>query len=337
MEGLTGLRAIAALAVLLFHYTDKPFHVLGYREAMPWLAEGGRGVDLFFVLSGFVIAHAHLRDFEVPSLGAVWRFLALRLARMYPLHVAVIALFGVALIAAPLLGFSAEDPARYSGDALVRHLLLVNINDPTWNYPAWSISAEWFAYLAFPVVAVLLMRFGPWPVLAAALIAIGPAANASGAWHIAAAFPLGAGLYVLTRSVPIRGAALAVAATAAAGFALGGYWTEPAVMLAFAGVVLVCADKNAISCALSTRVMVFLGEISFAVYMVHAFVQATAGKVFAKLVPQMPEAFGHASAAALVITTVALAAAMHFAVERPAREWARARLRRRATNVTALA
>jgi len=328
MDGLTGLRAVAALAVLLFHYSDKPFHVLGYREMFPWMAEGGRGVDLFFVLSGFVIAHAHLKDFRTPAWDAVWRFLALRLARMYPLHFAVIAMFGAALVAAPLLGFAPDDPGRFSGEALVRHLLLVNISEPTWNYPAWSISAEWFAYLSFPVLAVLLIRYGAWPTLLACAVILGPVSNASGAWHIAVAFPLGAALYVLTREASLRLVAIALTAAAAGGLALGGYWFEPALMLAFAAAVLICADRNPLSRLLSTSVMVWLGNVSFAVYMVHAFVQGTAGKIFAKVVLGLPEIAQHATAFGLVAGTVVLAALMHYAIEEPAREWARVRLKR---------
>ena len=73
LPALTGLRGLAALWVFVYH-VFKSFAGDGAglfdNQAIPLLREGWRGVDLFFVLSGFVIAHVHLRDFE--RLGAGW-------------------------------------------------------------------------------------------------------------------------------------------------------------------------------------------------------------------------------------------------------------------------
>nr|MDA8250902.1 acyltransferase [Rhodospirillales bacterium] len=57
LDGLTGLRALAAVWVLAFHYSRGPLRPLGTAHASPFVDAGFLGVDLFFILSGFVIWH----------------------------------------------------------------------------------------------------------------------------------------------------------------------------------------------------------------------------------------------------------------------------------------
>ena len=103
IKALTGLRVIAAMWVVLFHF--RPLS----REAAPDFSEslapvlncGAQGVDLFFVLSGFVLAWNYL-DTLGPSFSpqATLRFLWLRLARVWPvylvtLHIAALWIAGL--------------------------------------------------------------------------------------------------------------------------------------------------------------------------------------------------------------------------------------------------
>src|SRR5689334_9429569 len=89
-RALTGIRGVAALWVVLFHLPN-PLAGTAFAQV---LSRGYLGVDLFFILSGFVLSYAY-RDAlpEKPMVRQALRFYAVRLARIYPLHVFVLALF----------------------------------------------------------------------------------------------------------------------------------------------------------------------------------------------------------------------------------------------------
>lgn len=129
---LTPLRGFAALAVVLLHAGVLP--------------RGYLAVDFFFMLSGFVLSHVHGAAFtEAPQARPAMHFLWLRLCRIYPVHAAI------TLCLMPQLGTA----QGFSLSDLVVCLLLgqVLLPYPAFNDMAWSVSAEWFAYLAFPLLA----------------------------------------------------------------------------------------------------------------------------------------------------------------------------------------
>jgi len=150
IKPLTGLRGVAALYVVAFHYLD------GLTFSSPgktFLAHGYLAVDLFFVLSGFVMALSYARMFYTGfSLSTYWKFLGRRLARVYPLYLAatVVALFLVLLGWLPYVG-----PGSL-GITFVANLFMIQ----TWGIgasldaPGWSISTEWAAYLLFPLLLI---------------------------------------------------------------------------------------------------------------------------------------------------------------------------------------
>jgi peptidoglycan/LPS O-acetylase OafA/YrhL len=134
LDSLTGLRFLAA-AMILLHHAEHTFKVY-----LPSFSLDN-GVSLFFVLSGFILAHAYPR---LDDWQSVRRFLILRVARIWPAHVAT-------LIAALLLfgGFSG---------IFFANLLMVQAWIPSapwylsYNAVSWSISVEFFFYLAFPLL-----------------------------------------------------------------------------------------------------------------------------------------------------------------------------------------
>src|SRR6218665_3646823 len=91
-SSLDGLRGIAALAVALFHL---PIAMSLY--ASPLIREAYVAVDFFFVLSGFVIAHAYTT--RLNSADAVRDFVIRRVGRLWPLHISVIAAMVVVEVA----------------------------------------------------------------------------------------------------------------------------------------------------------------------------------------------------------------------------------------------
>ena len=137
-------------------------------------------VDLFFVVSGFVIARQYFG--RVNDAASIGRFLWRRLARIYPLHLATLA-FYVALAARFISALARTDnPARYPLSDLPAQFLLLHAfigERLTFNFPSWSLSAEMFCYLLFPVVALIAQRRKDAIV---ALVVLPALANSLWAW-----------------------------------------------------------------------------------------------------------------------------------------------------------
>ncbi len=167
---LDGLRIVAASAVVILHYSDyvKDHPVGRFLVDHTW--HFNLFVDLFFVISGYVIASQYLT--KVGSPAAVGRFLWRRFARIYPLHLATLA-FYVAIALAMYAGIArGENPARYPFSDLPAQLLLLHAIDGarlTFNFPSWSLSAEFFCYVLFPLMALLLSRRRPLILLLVAV------------------------------------------------------------------------------------------------------------------------------------------------------------------------
>ena len=85
IRSLTGLRGVAAWWVVLYHFNELlPVSVHGWPTAL--LGRGYLAVDLFFILSGFIIAYNYLDGFSAFDPRKYLHFLGVRIARIYPLH-----------------------------------------------------------------------------------------------------------------------------------------------------------------------------------------------------------------------------------------------------------
>lgn len=153
---LTGIRGIAALLVAVYHLNgpDAPTALRVHGVAGTVVSHGYLAVDLFFVLSGFVIALSYsdmLRTWD----GRLYaRFLIRRIARVYPLFAVITLVVGILL----LTGLSHE-PVDHPAAALGYNMLMVQAWGfaPSLDGPAWSISTEWAAYLLFPLLAAVTL------------------------------------------------------------------------------------------------------------------------------------------------------------------------------------
>src|SRR5262249_9735214 len=154
VPALTGIRALAALLVLGMH-TEQNVPA-GLDSLLPFFARGYLGVDFFFVLSGFIITHVYFS-----SLSAVQIFLWHRFIRLYPVHITVLAGLVAIVSVARAVGFTLNNPQEWQWSNLLWQLTLLHAwgvtASPGRNAPSWSISAEWFAYLLFPLLAPALM------------------------------------------------------------------------------------------------------------------------------------------------------------------------------------
>lgn len=141
------------------------------------IAFGYLAVDLFFIMSGFVIALSYEQNFQSLRPQNILRFLGYRLARIYPLHLVVMLLFLVNPIVIVFLSSKGVVGERYDIGYYFESLLLIQnwgFSDISgWNYPAWSISTEWAAYLLFPIMAWCSVRVltNLWNIAAAILVA----------------------------------------------------------------------------------------------------------------------------------------------------------------------
>ena len=162
---LTGIRFVAAFWVLAYHLQG-PFNVLGLLS-IPILADvmrvGRLGVDLFFALSGFILTHTYLtRMGGSIHIKATLKFWWLRLARIYPVHLVMLIIAGLAVFAQAQVRGESVDRDWWNPIDFIKNLLLIQEWGPDpqrgWNFVAWSLSMEWLAYLIFPILVLILWR-----------------------------------------------------------------------------------------------------------------------------------------------------------------------------------
>lgn len=295
LPALTALRVPLAWLVVAFHFGDlEPFrHAIGGVRRAP-LGNGPFAVDCFFILSGFILFHVHSGLGHHLDKAAVRRFLWFRLARIYPVHLAVLLAFLVGIQGLALLtGVQPNAPMRFSAVAFVQHLLLIDgwgiTTLLTWNYPSWSISSEWAAYLLSPGFFWLALRMrgiGLPLLILLDLLALGLLlAHGEPSLHLALprvwlGFLLGT---LVCRFRDLHRQRLSRLRSPA----LAGCWTAFIALLfveqggllvtAFSGLILFhgLADPQARPGVgvPAMRLLVYLGETSYAVYMGHAFIE----------------------------------------------------------------
>src|SRR5438477_9139741 len=133
--------------------------------------KGYLAVDMFFVLSGFVITHAYKESFAQRVTGRHYSdFLKARVARIYPLHITVLLLFVATATAERAASYALRgsfEPIPLLGErslgGLLANLVMLQglwARELSWNDPSWSISLEFLAYLLFPVFFPVLRRAG---------------------------------------------------------------------------------------------------------------------------------------------------------------------------------
>jgi peptidoglycan/LPS O-acetylase OafA/YrhL len=159
IEALDSLRGLAALLIVLFHL-PKFNPVLN----ISFIDNSYLMVELFFVLSGFVIFNSYSK--RIHSKIDLLRFQFLRVGRLYPVHLVFLMAFVLIELAKYFsqqnFGIEIKSQAFSTNSvmALVQQTFLVHAigsthNAITFNYPAWSISVELYTYLIFGVITLL--------------------------------------------------------------------------------------------------------------------------------------------------------------------------------------
>jgi peptidoglycan/LPS O-acetylase OafA/YrhL len=346
LRPITALRFGAAIWVAVYAFWEN----LAGAPSSSLVQKGYLGVELFFVLSGFILSHVYLqaageKRFSYRS------FLWARVARVYPLHVAT--LVGVGLLAgAALVAGMSVDGNVLSWASLPANLLMVHAWGLApvagWNHPSWSISAEWFAYLCFPLFAWVFWRLRQRPVMAVVGAAVFLAALYSGferlagfplteatilwgALRIVPCFALGCALYLVYRKAPLKApwTASAVSFGLMVLSAALGLWDGVTVLLAGALILSLASLPNERAGWLASKPAVYLGEISYSVYMVCVPWKLLAVNLAAKVTDAPDKQLQLFVWLAILALLPVVAAVSYHLVEHPARKALRGMAHRR--------
>jgi peptidoglycan/LPS O-acetylase OafA/YrhL len=151
-SSLETLRFFASLIIVAFHYT--------YFISRHDLFKGYLAVDLFFVLSGFVITVAY--QAKIDSAHSYGIFIKKRIARLYPLHLMMLLLYVPIAFAATRGLVRVGELSKYNPHEFLANLTLTHAwgfaHCLSFNIVSWSISAEFAAYLLFPLILWLISR-----------------------------------------------------------------------------------------------------------------------------------------------------------------------------------
>jgi peptidoglycan/LPS O-acetylase OafA/YrhL len=365
IKALSGLRIVAAVWVVLFHF--RPWLEVaapGFRSALaPVLNCGAQGVDLFFMLSGFVLTWTYLdRMGESFSIRSTLHFLWLRLARVWPVYLVTLHLAAAWIIFTLYVGHEPSKAAdQLNAVSYVRQVLLVQLwfqpyfDGSSWDGPAWSISAEWLAYLLFGLLVLVIFRIARatrargllWLAVAASLppaLLLLATGQFYTPWNwlprIVMQFTAGALACAAVRKLQLSEPArrrVGYLSVVLAGAIVGTLYLLDAhpvpkvsdssglVDVLFVPLVVTLAiGVGSLPRLLSTRIMVYGGYISFSLYMVHELVHTAWNWFTAQFEIVLTPSW---SAKLIVISVLGVAvlggAALYHFVEEPARLWMR--------------
>jgi peptidoglycan/LPS O-acetylase OafA/YrhL len=352
IRALTGLRGVAAILVFFAHLGEI-LPSRGITLHVPTIIDrlfpnGAREVDIFFVLSGFVLALIYRQWFaDSVTKKSYGKFLRRRFARIYPLHAAMLVMVILLVFAAHLFHAQIMNGlGRFDVATLPVYFLLMQAwgflgnHTGEWNPPSWSVSIEALAYLIFPFFIFVSSRFeknSPWKVFAV-LTCCGILLNLSTPWGLGgypaiarglSQFMLGCataaffGSPLAARLQTSWGSFLALAAllicfalTPDSGFQVG-LFTAP-LLLALCGNNWVCR-------LFDNRPIFFLGEISYSIYLGHFLFSAISYRLVSTA--WMGSGTLQLITGLCLITVFVLAASTvtYFAIERPGRALLRGR------------
>lgn len=362
IPSLTGIRGIAALWVMLFHAQQDAGTIFGLPllPKVPDINFGCHGVDLFFMLSGFVLMLAHAQDFITFRKDSLIRFARLRFVRIYPLNTVVLLLIAAFVSLQPAYvawarsgqgGSAFGGPAAFSGGAFVSTLFLANrwfLPDAgDWNQPVWSLSLELLGYMIFPILAFCALRImRKWQLIAlGSLLLIAAYAilnrfafeceiSQIAIVRMISCFVAGILIFRLWRLTEESGGrwAAAICAISALGILARGLPPFRSIVTSgdiqfnffFATLLYGLAfQRGIVNSVLGSKVAVFLGEISFPLYLVHVapllwlrYWMIVNGAGYSTPLKAL-------ALAAWAAGCIALATLLHYFVEKPFHAWGR--------------
>jgi peptidoglycan/LPS O-acetylase OafA/YrhL len=326
LVGLDVLRGFAAVAVMVHHHGQYYDELYPGRAPLPVNFFAGHfGVELFFIISGFVIL------MTIERKATVWAFALARAARLMPCFLAALALATVILIVAPMPPLDTPTVGRFFANATMVPLLF---GQRVVDLPYWTLTYEMVFYASMALLLALgWLRSIEWVALA--WIAIGIVFttlvdvrqhNRTSILllaHYSNFFVVGICLYLIHagRARPVTWLALVLAIlTSARGGGEQAFYASGALYLSLtaAFALLVWLGTTAVGRWVAAPPLVFLGRISYPLYLVHV---ALGFQVIRFGVAHgWSTAAGVAAAAAVSLVAATL---LHYLVELPGQRWSR--------------
>lgn len=359
LGSLTGIRGAASIWVVIYHFGQgiPGYSIIPSLYSYSLVSNGFRGVDLFFVLSGFIMMHAHAKDFARIDLESIRRFALLRAFRIYPVN--FVALLLILTICAALPGYVGWFRSWTNEVSLKSYTPLSFLQTATlsnrwfipdfglWNIVTWSLSVELLAYLLLPFLAYSLLKIRSANLclfisiasvlsMIAILLAFhnwkGDSVTRLGIVRGLGGFVAGAAMRHYVALAPDRNRApgwVALASVAAVGVLL--IFPNLGILIPLAFTVLIGAlsyQRGIVSAMLSSRPMMFLGKVSFSIYLVHYTPLAVLEWLFIN--NTLPNTTSGVTASVLLYITAVLLLSLllHYAVERPCQHMGRRSIRR---------
>ena len=298
LPALTSIRGFAAIWVLVFHlrYEMKAFFPDLYHSTKGLWKSGFLGVDLFFVLSGFVIALNYQARFQTIQRPIFVSFMIKRFARIYPVYLACLLCTLLVVLGFVWFEYPYKHMDRFTGWGFVQSLTMTQVLSfpipRQWNLVAWSVSAEWFAYLCFPVIALVsgrvrrhITRIIMLVILCAVYVWVmsvmqRPSAMELGLFRIAGGFTMGVVLCGLKDALPESWSKNRLWGVVVVGILLAipflyvlstnnGIASVIWAPLIFLPVIFALAQKGAEWRIMKSPKSIYLGHVSYSLYMIH--------------------------------------------------------------------
>lgn len=297
IDSLTCLRGLAAWWVVFYHFREA-FTFNAFFNSV--FSLGYLSVDLFFILSGFVIALRYSNWFKVLQLSVVLKYFSKRFERIYPLHIFILLLYLLNPLAIYFYSRAGEFGGRYEVVYFFQSVFLVQnwgySEALKWNIPAWSISTEFAAYIVYPAWAyamhavvkekltvclatlVALCALLPLVFMANGYTSLGDNIPNMGLLRCVLEFMVGSvighGFKTCASIGQPHGTKILMLSLLSlllgVIFEIRDYFFVPA---AFTLLILSFALGNVASRMFTNRFLLFLGEISFSTYLVHYLVK----------------------------------------------------------------
>ncbi|WP_188080044.1 acyltransferase [Neorhizobium sp. P12A] len=332
IKTLTGVRGVAAILVVLYHFSITRASGLTSLFTIP---HAYMSVDAFFILSGFVLSYNYgwifLASFKFIDYVS---FLYKRFCRIYPAY------FFVMCICVPKLfiGMSGNGAreAYDSADVYSNFLMLSvwAVNAKLFIGPSWSVCVEVFCYFIFPLLAAIVARGFLFPIFSILIAYFGIVIISRSQLGVEGSLDIVSGetFYPTLRALCgfVIGMGFSKLATSSISkrlnwnliFCLGlvalfvsisASLADSVTYLAIATIVLGASAEGAVSRAIfENPLSCFLGKISYSLYLTHALLIAAFAKVIIVLSAALPYAPTYFSIALLyLLTTIALSMVSH--------------------------
>jgi len=322
VHALDALRGIAAMLVLIYHYTYRYNELYGHDFTPPhWLVYGGHGVTLFFMLSGYVIT------WSISRAKSTRQFITDRFSRLFPTYWAALGLTYFAVYLMGLPGRSVNDRQLVANLSMIQWLFDIKSVDGSY----WTLSVEmafyfWMAiFFSLRLLPKIQWMLPGWQILLAAIAAFSaiklplPVSRIFMENQIFL-FSAGIFLYQHMHAGSRRSIFLPVAVCLAI------HLTKTSIVdLAFQSIIFMALylAVRGRATILTQRHLLFLGTISFPLYLIHQNV----GYIIIRTAYQngLP---GYAGILAALAVSILVAWALHKTIETRVSHLVREQLRR---------